>query len=182
MTNKILVNISWIHIFLIYHQEVESIVVQLLSFMFDSLWRHEVWNARLPCSSLHPSLFKLMSIESVMPSHTLSPLGFLSNFPNIRVFSNKLSLGIRWPKFWSFSISPFNEHSGLISFRIDKFDLFAVWVSLKSLLHHHSLKASILQCSAFFMVQLSHACMTTGKTTALTYGPSSVLIHCPYLS
>ena len=100
--------------------------------------------------------------------HPLLPLP--SIFPSIRVFSNDSVLRIRWPKYWSFSfsISPSNEYSGLISFTIDWFDLFAVKGSLKSLLQHHSSKASILQCSAFFMVQLSHPYMTTGKTIGLT--------------
>ena len=108
------------------------------------------------------SLFKLTSIESVMPSNHLvlcCPLLLLfSIFPSIRVFSNELALQIRWPKYWSFSfsISPSNEYSKLIFFRIDWCDLLAVQENLKSLLQHHSSKASILQCSAFFMVQLSH--------------------------
>ena len=117
---------------------------------------------------------KHMSIESVMPSNHLilcRPLLFLpSIFPNIRVFSNESALHIRWPKYWSFSfsISPSNEHPGLISFRMDWLDLLAVQGTLKSLLQHHSSKASVLQCSAFFTVQLSHPYMTTGKTIALT--------------
>ena len=90
-----------------------------------------------------------------------------SIFPSIRVFSNESPLHIRWPKYWSFSFNPSNEHSGLISFRIDWLDLLAVQGTLKSLLQHHSSKASILQGSAFFIVQLSHPYMTTGKTTAL---------------
>ena len=120
------------------------------------------------------SLLKLMSIESVMPSNHLilcHPLLLPSIFPIIRVFSNEQSvLLIRWPKDWSFSfsISPSNEHSGLISFRIDWFDLHAVQGILTSLLQHHISKASVLQCSAFFIVQLSHPYMTTGKTTTLT--------------
>ena len=115
-----------------------------------------------------------MSIESVISSNHLilcHPLLLpLSIFPNIRVFSNGSVLQIRWPKYWSFSftISPSNEYSGLISFRIDWFDLLAVQRTLKSLLQHHSLKASILWCSAFFIVQLLHPYMTTGKTIALT--------------
>ena len=113
-----------------------------------------------------------MSIESVMPSNHLilcHPLLLQpSIFPSIRVFSNESVLHIRWPKYWSFSISPSNEHSGLISFRMDWFDLLAVQGTLKSLLQHHSSKASILQRSAFFIVQLSHPCTTTGKTIALT--------------
>ena len=120
------------------------------------------------------SLFKLMSIESVMPSNHLilyHPLLLLpSIFPSIRVFSNESVLHIRWPKYWSFSfnISPSNEHPGLISFRMDWMDLLAVQGTLKSLLQHHNSKASILWCSAFFRVQLSHPYMTTGKTIALT--------------
>ena len=119
------------------------------------------------------SLLKLMSIKSVMPSNHLilcCPLLFSpSIFPSIRVFSNEPVPHIRWPKYWSFSfsISPSNEYSGLISFRIDWFDL-AVQGTLKSLLQHHSSKASILLHSAFFLVQLSHPYMTTGKTIALT--------------
>ena len=116
------------------------------------------------------SLSKLMSIESVMPSNHLilcHPLLLPSIFPSIRVF---LALRIKWPKYWSFSlnISPSNEHSGLISFRMDWLDLLVVQATLKSPLQHHSSKASILWCSAFFIVQLSHSCMTTGKTIALT--------------
>ena len=91
-----------------------------------------------------------------------------SIFPSIRVFSNELALCITWPNYWSFSISPSNEYSGMMSFEIDWFDLFAVQGTLKKLLQHHSSKASIFWCSAFFMVQLSHPYMTTGKTIALT--------------
>ena len=127
--------------------------------MSDSLQPHELQHARLPCPSLIAlSLLKLMSIDSVMLSNHLilchPLLLLLSNFPSIRVFSNKFSLCIRWPKCWSFSISPSNEYSRLISFSIDWFDLLAVQGTLKSLLWHHSLKASILWLSAFFMVQL----------------------------
>ena len=111
---------------------------------------------------------KLMSIESVIQSNHLilyCPLLLLpSIFPSIRIFSNESVLCTRWPKYCSFSISPSSEYSGLISFRIDWFDLFAVRGTLKRLLQHHSSKASILQCSAFFIVQLSHPYMTTGKT------------------
>ena len=120
------------------------------------------------------TLFKLMSIESVMPSNHLilcHPLLLPpSIFPSIRVFSQESVIHIRWPNDWSFifSISPFNEYSGLISFRMDWFDLFAVCGTLKSLLQYHSSKASVLWCSAFFIVQLSHPYMTTGKTIALT--------------
>src|SRR5574340_530908 len=115
-----------------------------------------------------------MSIESVIPSSHLilcCPLLLLSPIPpSIRVFSNESTLHMRWPKYWSFSfnISPSSEHSGLISFRMDWLDLLAVQGTLKSLLQHHSSKASILRCSAFFTVQLSHPYRTTGKTIALT--------------
>ena len=115
-----------------------------------------------------------MSIELVMPSNHLilcHPLLLLfSIFPSIRVFSNESFLRITWPKYWSFSfnISPTNEHPGLISFRMDWLDLLPVQGTLKSLLQHHSSKASVLRCSALFMVQLSHPYMTTGKTIALT--------------
>ena len=120
------------------------------------------------------SLLKLTSIESVMPSNHLilcRPLLLLpSIFPSIRVFSIESALHVTWPKDWSFSfnISPSNEYSGLISFRIDWFDLLPVQGTLKSLLQHHNFKASILQCSAFLMVQPSQPHMTTGKTIALT--------------
>ena len=115
-----------------------------------------------------------MSIKSVMPSNHLilcRPLLLLPPIPpSIRVFSNESALHIRWPKYWSFSFSniPSKEHPGLISFRMDWLDLLAVQGNLKSLLQHHSSKASILRCSAFFTAQLSHPYMTTGKTTALT--------------
>ena len=114
-----------------------------------------------------------MSIESVMPSNHLilcCPLLLPSVFPSIRVFSNEAALHIRRPKHWSFSFSihPSSKYSGLISFRIDWFDLLAVQGTLKSLLQHHSLKASVLQCSTFSMVQLSHPYITTGKTIVLT--------------
>ena len=132
--------------------------------------------ARQPSLSItnSQSLPKLMSIESVMPSNYLilcCPLLLLhSIFPSIRVFSNESFLCIRWPEYWhfSFNISPYNEHSGLILFRIDWLDLLAVQGTLKSLLQHRSSKTSILWCSAFFIVQLSHPYMTTGKTRALT--------------
>ena len=120
------------------------------------------------------SLLKLMPIELVMPSSHLilcHPLFLLPPIPpSIRVFSNESTLRMRWPKYWSFSfsISPSNEHPGLISIRMDWLDLLAVQRTLNSLLQHHSSKASILQCSAFFTVQLSHPYMTTGKTIALT--------------
>ena len=124
--------------------------------------------------TISQNLLKLTSIESVMPSNLLilcQPLLFLpSIIPTIGVFSNDLALCIRWPKYWSFSfsINPSKEYSGLISFRIDWFDLLAVQGTLKSLPQHHSSKASILQRSVLFIVQLSHPYMTTGKTIALT--------------
>ena len=135
------------------------------------------WNAARQASlsiTNSRSLLKLSSIELVMPCNHLilcHPLLLLpSIFPSIRVFPNKSLLRIRWPKYWSFSfsISPSNEYSGLISFRIDWFDLLAIQGTLKSLLQHHTSKASILWCSAFFLVQLSHPYMTIGKTIALT--------------
>ena len=132
------------------------------SVLSDSLRPHGLQHTRSPCPSPTPSLLKFMSIELVMPSNHLllcCPLLLLpSIFPRIRVFSNESALCIRWPKYWSFSfnISPSNEHSGLISFRMNWMDLLAVQGTLKSLLQHHSSKASILQCSTFFIVQLSH--------------------------
>ena len=127
----------------------------------------------MPGFSVHHQLPE--PIRSVMPSNHLilcHPLLLLSIFPSIRVFSNESALHIRWPKYWSFSfsISPSYEYSGLISFRIDWLDLLAVQETLKSLLQHHSSKTSILHCSVFFVVQLSHPHMTTGKTIALTMG------------
>ena len=143
--------------------------------MSDSLQPHELQQARPPCPSPTPRIYpKLMSIESVMPSNNLilcCPLLLLpSIFPRIRVFSNESALRMRWPKYWSFSfsISPSNGHLGLIFFRMDRLNLLALQGTLKSLLQHHSSKASILQCSAFFTVQHSHPHMTTGKTIALT--------------
>ena len=124
--------------------------------------------------TISQSLLKLMSIESVMPSHHLILchllLFLLSIFPSIRAFSSESALHIRWPKYWSFcfSISSSSEYSGLISFRVDWFDLLAVQGTLKSLLQHHSLKALVLQRLVFFIVQLSHPYMTIGKTIALT--------------
>ena len=156
------------------------LIVPISSFQFsclvvsDSL--QSPWTA--PCQAslsftISRGLHKLMSIKSVMPSNHLilcCPLLLLpSIFPSIRVFSNESVSHIRGPKYWSFSfrISPSNEYSGLISFRMDWLDLLAVQGTLKSL-QHHSSKASILQCPAFFIVQLSHPYMTTGKTIALT--------------
>ena len=140
-----------------------------------------VWCFATPWTAAHQAslsitnfwnLLKLMSIALVMPSNHLifcRPLVLLpSIFPSIRVFSKESVLRIRWPKYWSFSISPSNEHPGLISFRMDWFDILAIQGTLKSLLQHHSSKASILWLSAFFIVQLSYPYMTTGKTIALT--------------
>ena len=143
--------------------------------MSDSLRSHELQHDRPPLSITNSqSSLKLTSIESVMPSSHLilchSPLLLLPIPPSIRIFSNESTLPMRWPKYWSFSfsISPSNEHSGLISFRVDWLDLLAVQGTLKGLLQHLSSKASILQRSDFFTVQLSHPYMTTGKTIALT--------------
>ena len=129
------------------------------------------WTAARQASlsfTISQSLLKLMSIELVIPSNHLilccSLLLLPSIFPSNRVFSSESALHIRWPKYWSFSISPSNKYSGLISFRMDWFDLLAVQGTLKSLLQHHNSKASILQHSAFFMVRLSHPYMTTGKS------------------
>ena len=143
--------------------------------MSNSLWPNGLQHARLPCLSPTPrACSNSVSIELVMPSNHLilcHPLLLLpSVFSSIRVFSSESVLHIRWPKYWrfSFSISPSNEYSGLTSFRMDWLDLLAVQGTLKCLLQHHSSKASILQCSTFFMVQLSHPHRTTGKTIALT--------------
>ena len=142
-----------------------------------------VWLFATPWTAAHQASLSItnsggppkpITVESVMPSNHLilyRPLLLLpSIFPSIRVFPNESALRIRWPKYWSFSfsISPSSEHPGLISFRMDWLELLAVQGTLKSLLQHHSSKASILQCSAFFIVQLSHLYMTTGKTIALT--------------
>ena len=167
--------ISWvvqilIHLFMYYYFSS----VQSLSSVqhFVTPWT-AARQASLSITSSHSSP-KLMSIESVMPSNHLilcHPIFLLpSIFPSIRVFSDESALCIRWPKYWSFSfnISPSNEHLGLISFTKDWLDLFAVLGTLKSLLQHHSSKVSILQCSPFFIVQLSHPYMTTGKTIAFT--------------
>ena len=146
------------------------VVVQLLSHVQLFV---TPWTAARLSFNISRSLLKFISIESVIPSTNLVlcfPLLLLfSIFLSIRVFSNELALPIKWPKdqSFSFSISPSNEYSGLISFRMDWFDLLAVQETLKNLLQHHSLKASILWSSAFFMIQLSHLYMTTGKTIAL---------------
>ena len=138
--------------------------------MSDSFWPHGLQHTRPPCPSPTPGVYpNSMFMESAMPSNHLllchSLLFAPSIFSSIRVFSDESVLHIRWPKYWSFSfsISSSNEYSGLISFRMDWLDLLAVQGTLKSLLQHHSSKALILQCSAFFIVQLSHPYMTTGK-------------------
>ena len=149
------------------------VVVQLLSCvqLFVTSWT-AACQASLSLT-ISRSLLKLISLESVMPSNHLilyHPLLLLTSiFLNIRVFSNESVLCIRWPKSWSFSINPSNEYSGLISFKIDWFDLLAVQRTLKSLLQHRSSKASIIQHSAFFIVQLSHPYMTTGKNHSFDY-------------
>ena len=142
--------------------------------MSETLWPHGTAHQASLSITNSQRLLKLMPIESVMSSSHLilyHPLLLLPPIaPSIRVFSNESTLHMRWPKYWSssFSISPSNEHPGLISFRLDWLDLLAVQGTLKSLLQHHSSKASILRFSAFFTVQLSHPYMTTGKTVALT--------------
>ena len=142
--------------------------------MSGSLQSYRLHHTRLLCPTPFPGVCSLMSTESMMQSNHLilcQPLLLLpSIFPKIRVFSSESALHIRWPKYWSFSfsISPCNEYSGLISFRIDWFDLLAVQETLKSLPQHHSWKASILWPSTSFMIQLSHPYMSTGKTTAWT--------------
>ena len=156
------------------NKNINIVVVQSLSHvhLFATPWT-EACQASLS-STISLSFLKLMPIESVKPSNHLilcRPIFLLpSIFSNIRIFSSELALRIRWPRYWSysFSISPSNEYSGLISFRIDWFDLLAVLGTVKSLFHHHSSKASILRHSAFFMVQLSHLYMTTEKTIILT--------------
>ena len=141
--------------------------------MSNSLQPHGLQHARFPCPLLSEGSLRFMSIELVMPPNHLilcRPLLLLPLIlPSIRVYSNESALSIRWPKYWSFSfsISSSNGYSGLISFRTDWFELLAVQGTLKSLLQHPSSKASILQCLAFFMVQLLHPYMTTGKTIAL---------------
>ena len=150
-----------------YSKNQHSSVQFSRSVMSDFLRPHESQHARPPCPSPTPGVH---SIESVMPSSHLilcHPLLVLPPIPpSIRVFSNKSTLRMRWPKYWSFSfsISPSNEYLGLISFRMDWLDLLAVQGAFKSLLQYHSSKATILQCSTFFTVQLSHPYLTTGKT------------------
>ena len=163
----------WISSYTVYYlNQFSSVQLHSRVQLFVTLWT----TARQVSLSItnYESLLKLMSIASMTPSNHLilcHPLLLLSSiFPSIRVFSNYLALRIRWPKNWSFSfnISPSNEYSGLISFRMDWLDLLAVQGTLKTLLQHHSSKVSVLQCSTFFIVQLSHPYMTTGKIIALT--------------
>ena len=142
--------------------------------MSDSLWPHQLQHTGILWPSLFPSVYSNWCPFSQWCHPTISssvvPFSCLQSFPRIRVFSNESVLCIRWPTYWSFNfnISPPNEYSGLISFRTDWLDLLAVQGTLESLLQHHSSKASILRRSAFFIVQLSHPYMTTGKTIALT--------------
>ena len=165
--SSVIIFYQWLKLF---HYNRFSSVVQSCPTLCDPM------DCSTPGLPVHHQLLEFtqtQSIESVMPSSHLilcCPLFLLpSIFPSIRVFSSESVLCIRWPKYWSFSfsVSPSNEYSGLISFRIDWLDLLAVQGTLKSLLQHQSSKASILRCSAFFIVQLSHPYMTTGKTTNL---------------
>ena len=143
------------------------------SVVSSSLWPHGLQHTRTPCPSSAHGVYTDSCPLSwwCHPTNLIfcCPLLLLpSIFPSIRVFSNESVLPFRWPKYWSFNISPSNEYSGLISFRMDWLDLLAIQGTLKSLLQHHSSKASLLWCSAFFIVQLSHSYITTGKTIALT--------------
>ena len=153
---------------------VHSSVQFSQSVVSDSLWPHGLQHTRLPCPSPTPGAYSnsCPSTRWCHPNHLIlcHPLLLPSTFPSIRVFSSQSVLRIRWPKYWSFSSSsrPSSEYSGLISFRMHWLDLLAVQGTLKSLLQHHSSKASILQHSAFFIIQLSHPYMITGKTIALT--------------
>jgi len=154
---------GWIGRFLFFSHSVLS----------DSLWPHGLQHSKIPCPILSTGVCSnscpLCQWCHLTISSSVTPLLFLySNFLSIRAFSNELVLCIRWPKYWSFSISPSSEYSMLISFRIDWFDLLAVQRTLKSLLQRHNLKASIIQFSTFFMVQLSRLYITTGETIALT--------------
>ena len=139
--------------------------------MSDSLWPHGLQHASPPCPPLSPEVCSNSCPLSQIRHQNISfccPLLFLpSIFPSIRVFFNELALSIRWPKYWSFSISPSKVYSGLISFRMDWFAVLTVQRTLNNPLQHHSSKASVLQCSANFMVQLSYPYMTTGKTIEL---------------
>ena len=156
-----------------YFQVIQIHIVFSRLVVSDSLWPHRMQHTSLPCPSPSPGIHSNSCWMVIPSSHLIlchSPLLLPSIFFNIRVFSNESALCIMWPNYWcfSFSISSSNEHLGLISFRMNGLDLLAVQGTLKSLLQHHSLKASILLHSAFFLVQLSHPYMTTGKTIALT--------------
>ena len=170
--------LAWFLFCILFHS-LPPLTFSLIQFshsvMSNSLWPHGLQHARTPCPSPTPQACSdSCPLSRWCPSNHLilcRPLLLLpSIFPSIRVFSNDSALNIKWPKYssFSFSISPSNEYSGLISFRVNWFDLLGVQGTLKSLPQHHNLKASILQCSAFFMVQLSHPYMTTGKTMTLT--------------
>ena len=160
--------------------------------MSDSLRPHVLKHVRLPCPSLSPRVCSDSSPDLVMPSTFSSsdiPLSLTSIFPSITVFSRESALCIRWPNYWRFSFSPSNEYSGLISFKMDWFDLLAVQETLKSLLQHHNSKALILQGSPFFMVELSPPYMNSGKNHSFDYTDLCwqfliyyFLIYCPGLS
>ena len=157
----------WVHVVFIDSGGVTHLLICVQ--LFVTPWT-AARQASLSITSLW-SLLKLMSVELMMPSNHLILCHLLllpSVFPSVRVFSDELAVHIRWPKYWSFSISPSNEYSGLIAFRVDWLDLLALQGTVKSLLQHHSSKGSILRRSAFFMVQLSRPYVTTGKTIALT--------------
>ena len=163
-----------VHIYTSYHPILFSSVQFSHSVISDSLWPHGLQHARIPCPSPTPGACSNSCPSRQWCHPTISSLccPFLllpSIFPSIRVFSSESTLHMRWPKYWSFSasISPSNEYSGLISFRMDWLDLLAVQGTLKSLLQHHSSKTSVLRHSGFFVLQLSHPYMTTGKTVAL---------------
>ena len=157
------------------HLVTSSAVQFTHSVMSDSLWPHGLQRARLPYPSPTPGAYSNSCPLSPWCHPTIlfsvGPFSCLQSFPSIRVFSNESVLCIRWPKYWRFSISPSSEYSGLIAFRINWFDFLAVHGTLKSLLQYQNSKTSILQCSAFFMAQLSHPYVTTGKTIALTIWP-----------
>ena len=173
LSSVVFFQLSYFLIYIMWIIKQHSVQISC-SVMSESLRPHESQHARPPCLSPTPGVYSNSSIKSVMPfSHLIlcCPLLLLPPIPpNIRIFSNESTLCMRWPKYWSFSFSirPSNEHPGLISFRMDWLDLLAVQGTLKSLLQHHSSKASILWCSAFFTVQLSHPYMTTRKIIALT--------------
>ena len=166
-----IINLSWSHTWFSSVQSLSHVTESNSLRLFVTPWTVACQASLSITNSRSPT--KPMSIVFVMPSNHLilcHPLLLPSIFPSIRVFSNESALHIRWPKYWSFSfnISPSNEHPGLISFRMDWLGLLSVQETLKSLLQHHSSKASVLWRSAFFIVQLSHPYMTTGKTIALT--------------